>query len=278
MIRATSALALLAVAPAAQPSVVDVDFVMGLSSFGSPTALTVGEAPDSLAALVPSDVEVLGTLSGGGMGGSLYLRIVGRTDNAPDAVISSVRAQPGPGWSVRLNPRAEKPTSGFVDTTDDPDATVLLARGDEPDLAAVVLASPRPAGGSYVLISVQEPHPYLVDQSWGSERPPTVLQHVPALTEPEGSRMIGGSGGGSEEDYVDRARLESDLAPGDLLAHYDALMGAGGWRLLASDLEDDSAVGVWSRTVEADALLATFRARREGGSYDMVLSVVGPER
>ncbi len=244
----------LAAAAHAQPDSVPADLLYAFAQVSDSDRVAVGEAPARLAAVLPEDSEVVGTLysrrAGDGDGSGV---VVARVPQGPEAASLAFEASLPAGWSRLEDPGGEA-EGGFTSSGFSDGAFYLCS--DDPQARQVSVAfTQRPGGGSLLLVG---------DNGWtrrgcdgeirdgfsSSSRPDfrVTLSDLPALGPPPGGRQTSHGGGGSTDTQGQEATLTWDGTAGDALGHYAGSLAQAGWTPVSMGSTAGAAAGTWARS------------------------------
>jgi hypothetical protein len=203
--------------------------MLGGPATGSPRGpnIMVGSAPPEVPSeLLPANgFEILGSVTYTGPGSAGRYTVIGTTTSDTDSILSRLRASwEKAGFKV---PGSMQSFGGFVPAESlRPDRSYCR---DSVTLGASTSA--RPQGGSYLRIYLN------TGQRTSCNAPPFPAQYtnpmetpLPSLLAPPGMRMNGGGSGGAA-GRESSASLQTEMTPGQLLAHYASQMQAQGWTL-----------------------------------------------
>jgi hypothetical protein len=206
-----------------------------------PPEIVVGRLPTGFPAeLVPGNVEILGGLHFAGTSAMRSRRatVIAIIPSNDKAVVSSLQsAWERAGWTM---PRRMQSQGGFVPGGFVPGGFVpesfsrpLLFCRDSSYLNAMV--SPRPAGGKYLRLDVSTAQMSPCNATLIRDPEAQVDRAAfPALQAPNGVTHVNTSMGGSPFAREGSARLETDMTPAQLIAHYAGQLKAAGWTLRES--------------------------------------------
>lgn len=275
--------------PAAETVTLPRELLLALLGNANPrdsAALAIGRVPVGLPAeLASSGVEVLGGVSypvrgdprgvtRDGRRGTALLVLAEPGDRAVAAVAASLERA---GWRRPQPPSPMQERGGFVPAIVPP-RLATLCRDD----AAIALApSVRQAGGSFVRATLMPVRQSACDPTVAARSSPYFEAFpFPPLVAPAGvtSHMASGRGGGDDrrEAYT---RLQVDMTPEALVAHYAAQLERAGWTLGAAVQADGVALRSGSaRDPQGRTWHGVLTAQRigDGPERDVTLRVVRP--
>ncbi len=206
--------------------------------------VTVGRLPDEIpSAVVPVGATVLGGLAPPATvrsPGRLSTAVVLVPRSADEALAVSERQVESAGWRRAA---ATGSRGGFVSGPATRTNTFCRESG-----ALSVWTAPRPAGGSYLWITLHDGARYTacgLDMALAGRNAMNPFGDVPipTLEAPKGAVTVsGGSMGGGPDARAASTRLDVALTPAALVAHYAAQLRTDGWMLGASLSGDGMAV------------------------------------
>ncbi len=157
----------------------------------------------------------------------------------------------------------------------------MLYPENESGAVVSVRFSSRSRGGAFVSLSAREPFPI---ERGAREAVPErdnafraqmddLSSSLPLLEPPTGAVQSPRGGGGSNDHQTEKATLTSDLPVSAIVAHYGALLKAGGWTPFGETASEALGASGWTRVRDGVRLAALFQVSRIDDS-EYVLSVM----
>ena len=280
-----SVLLTLLVASAAHSQPLTLDMELAEVALGVERAEDVraGTMPEPLRAFLPEGATVVGSIARGtpddsGVGFLPPARGLSfaRVDATPEAAALAFADRSFPGRRHRES-FLEQPESGFTRSRE-PSSYFTLYPEDGQGTVVTVQFSERSRGGAYVRISERDLAPFETMQRGRERRDPEVARDalkssLPLLQPPAGAVQSPTGGGGSEDYQTQKALLTSGLSVAEILAHYGALMEAGGWTQFGKTTADAHGTSGWAMVQDGQHLAALFQVSRRDGR-EHVLSIL----
>lgn len=270
------------------PETVDADLLYGFLSIEDPSDLVIGGRPDAvLEALVPDDAVILATLTRTlPLGDGERQTVLARVDATPREAAAVYRERAHVGWWV---PDAyEPPQHGFVSNAYEEriSTQLTLCPEDESSQIAGVEFDARPDGGSYLTVSrldirfggrcSLENRPQDESSRLGSSIP-DIQTKLPALRALPEARLDPNGGGGSDDYWVQSARLYGNASLETVAAHFTDEMERAGWTERAETSTDGLSTSVWTMTDDDGLLTATLTVTpHDSDSFDLRLALLVP--
>lgn len=272
----SSALVLASFAPplsAQQPESIPTELASALVGWrpSEPLTFHVGEEPPGFEMEWPAGTRVLGGV----------VREGGRI-----MVAAVVPAEPAEAWEdlqgiLEAGEWVRAPTwptgGGFTSAAQDPHPGFCL--GEERHRTAA--PGKHPSGGTLVVIRDSPGERTICDDSRRARHHPLYDDVLPALRVPIGSRMMGGSSGGSNETVVhSSARLQSDLDLDALLDSFGSQLEEAGWSPVSREVVGDLGVVTWGLEYEGEPWEGYLVAGSapSGNAHHLYLAAWNPER
>ena len=272
-------IALIAVAPlAAQQPASDViprELALALidryRAMGQPAEIIVGRMPPSF----PSNALPAGAAVLGGITRDAGAEVVIVLQHSPDSAIAELERHLGrTGWE---RSEFDQP-QGFV-----PPQALRQGRFCRDDMSLSVSARERPGGGTIANIGSHRFREGRCDED--PRRPPRRFSgriEIPRLHAPRGARMLGagmsGGGPGGNEAFT---RLEVEMHPIDIAAHYAKQLAEAGWTVTGPAVSEGLvAYGTRGRDTEGRPFAGALLILDIPGTkqHEVVLRAVTEER
>ena len=268
---------------AAQQATVPADLFYATARILDTDRVAIGEAPASLATVLPETAEVVGTIYARRAGdGDEAGLVVARMAQAPDEASLAFESAVPAGW-FRLDDPGGQGGGGFT-STGFADRDIVLCPSGRADARAVSVGfGPRPGGGALVMVSsglvtrrrcdgeIRDEAPF------GPHREPRVSRSdLPALSPPPGGQQTQRSGGGGSDTQEQGATLTWDGAARDAVDHYADALAKAGWTTLASGGTADAAAGTWMRSGDDGPRTVSISVVRldRGFQFDLRLQLI----